>query len=157
MGDLWYLPNWQTAHCTFWGRAGSCAYVSSRCSVEAHDFSVKVNGPHECTGLSSWAGFSEHVDRKCAFGSHRCRNAYDAVTMGCDAACATGTDDGATATCNATTAVRALHVDHTHDDGGAGLLDDWWGWFVWLILLYSLLSLFLIALYASSGDHVWEY
>jgi len=73
----------------------------------------------------------------------------------CDAACATGTDDGEEQLCAANvTAARAAHVDHTHDDG-AGFLGDWWGWFVWLILLYVLLSLFLVALYAS-GD-VYEY
>lgn len=160
MGDLeWYLPNYDKAHCVYWGRAGGCEFISSRCSVQRHDHSVPVAGPSSCAGLAAWEGYSDLVERKCQWKSHPCLpEAYRAETKMCDAQCATGTDDGEEQLCAANvTAARAPHVDHTHGDDGAGFLgDDWWGWVVWLILLYSLLSVFLVALFYGSGD-VHEY
>jgi hypothetical protein len=159
LGDLgWYLPNYDRAHCVWYGRNAGCEFISSRCSIQRHDYSVPVAGPSSCTGLAAWEGYSDLVERKCQWKSRPCAEAYQAATGMCDSQCATGTDDGEEQLCAANvTVARAPHVDHTHDDG-AGFLggDWWWGWVVWLVLLYSLLSLTLVVLFYTSGD-VREY
>lgn len=155
LGDLgWYLPVWDRAHCVYWLRAAGCLAISSRCSIQRHDYSVSVAGPSSCTGLAAWAGYSDLVERKCQWGSSPCAEAYQAETGMCDAQCATGTDDGEKQLCAANvTVARAPHVDHTHDET---FLDSWWGWGVW-IGLWIVIGLLLVVSLCTSWEYVVEY